>query len=213
MIVIVDFGLGNLFNVQRAIEHEGGEVLISNNSGAIRSAEKLVLPGVGNFRAGMTALQERGLVGCLIERAIDGIPLLGICLGMQLLMDESEENGHTRGLGLIPGKVSYIRNQRTFDQSCKVPNVGWRALFKNPGIDTWQGSLLEGFDEGADCYFVHSLCVKPDESGDELAYTRYGGLQYCAVTRRGNVTGCQFHPEKSGTAGLKIIHNFVHGDK
>lgn len=210
MIVIVDFGCGNLFNVQRAVEHEGGSCVVSGDCEIINKAEKLILPGVGNFRTGMSALKELGLNQCLLEKVNQGVPLLGICLGMQLLMNESEENGLTQGLGLIPGRVEYIRSQEFFDQSFKVPNVGWRPLFSNPQGAKWEHSVLSGFKEGTDCYFVHSLCVIPEYPGDALAYSHYGGLDYCAVVQCNNVVGCQFHPEKSGAAGLRIINNFVH---
>jgi len=176
MIAVVDMGLGNLFNVFRAITHVGGDAMITDEQTIVSQAEKIVLPGVGSYKAGMQALRNKQLVRCIVARASEGIPLLGICLGMQLLLDESEENGVNDGLGIIPGRVINFRNMEGFDNNCKVPYVGWSGLFSNSTTTSWRKSVLRGCEEGDDCYFVHSYCVVPECSSDLLASTRYGGI-------------------------------------
>ena len=205
--IIVDYGLGNLGSVARAVRHLGAEPLITSDADAIRDAERLILPGVGAFGTAMANLRERGLIEPLRAYAASGRPLIGLCLGMQLFMEESDEGGHHQGLGLIRGKVT--RLSESPDRSYKIPHIGWSGL--EPGARPWTGSALDGLKALDALYFVHSYYAIPADAGDALAYTTYGDCRYCSVIARGNVLGCQAHPEKSGDVGLKILRNFLTG--
>ncbi len=208
-VTIIDYGLSNLLSVQRAFEHFGATVKFVKTPEGVRSAKALVLPGVGAFRDGMEGLQKLGLIEPIRERAGAGVPLLGICLGMQMLFEESEEFGHWEGLGLIPGRVVKIPDHDTEGNPQRVPQVGWNALLPAGTESDFDGSLLEGVRPGEEVYFVHSYEAKPTHKEDLLAQTIYGGRRICAAARRGNVTGCQFHPEKSGRVGLCVIREFA----
>ncbi len=202
-LLVVDYGLGNLLSLTRALRAVGAaDVAVSGEPAALASAEKVVLPGVGAFGDGMRGLQERGLVGPLRDFAASGRPLLGICLGLQLLFDESEEFGRHQGLGIIPGRC--VPFPRGADR--KVPHVGWTPLTPEA---PWKGTLLDGLSARPEVYFVHSYFVVPSDPADRLAATDYAGQSFCSVARRGRVTGCQFHPEKSSAPGLAILKNFV----
>lgn len=209
MIAIIDLDLGNLHNVARAVRHCGGEAIITDDIDEIEKAEKLILPGVGSFKAGMDALKGKGLVDVIKKLASEDTPLLGICLGMQLLMEHSEEQGSHQGLGLIPGLVKKFQNLEAFDRSTKVPHINWCSIEKNIDNDNWAGSVLSDIRAGADFYFVHSLCVVPENSLHSLSVSKYGGAEFSSAIKKGNITGCQFHPEKSGDVGLQIIDRFV----
>ena len=209
LIAIIDLDLGNLHSVARAISHCGGKVMITDDIAEIQKAGKLVLPGVGSFKAGMNSLKNKGLVEVIQNRASAGTPLLGICLGMQLLMDHSEEQGSHHGLGLIAGQVKKFQNLGGFDGSVKVPHINWCAVRKKVDTDSWADSILCGVEPGADHYFVHSLCVVPGDQQHTLAISEYGNSEFCSVIKRDNIVGCQFHPEKSGDVGLQIIENFI----
>jgi len=198
MITMIDYGIGNLRSVQKALEHAGATVRLSADPVAIRGAEKLVLPGVGAFGAGMAALQTRGLTEPILEAAGRGTPLLGICLGMQLLFDESEERGRYDGLGLLPGRVV-----RFADKELKVPHIGWNQI-EHDGTHP----LLQGAASGTHTYFVHSYYCRPARAEDVIARTVYGE-PFAAIAGHANVVGIQFHPEKSQQVGLRILHNFV----
>jgi len=212
MIAIVDLGLGNLFSVDQAVHYSGGKSVITDDCEVIRKAERIILPGVGSYRFGMCAISNKGLYGCLKDSIDSGTPVLGICLGMQLLMDSSEEHGYCRGLGIIPGRSIHFRNRVDFDSDCKVPHIGWNGLFKNVDGGQWHDSILADVNEGDSCYFAHSYCVVPDKQEHILSLSRYGGCSYASSVKHKNVTGCQFHPEKSGIIGLKIIDNFISGN-
>lgn len=207
-IAIVDYGLGNIFSVAKAFEHFGADVRLASDAHAIESAHKLVLPGVGAFAQGMSGLHERGLVEPIRRYAAShDRPLMGICLGMQLLLSESSEFGSHAGLGIIPGRVDLIKPQ-SGNVPLKVPHIGWATLVKPPGIN-WSGSEFEGVQEGSEAYFVHSFAAVPDNAADLFATASYGDVPVCAAVKRGAVIGCQFHPEKSGAVGLRIIQNFL----
>jgi glutamine amidotransferase len=206
-VTVVDFGVGNLLSVRHAFEHVGAQVDLASDPGRIRAAERLVLPGVGAFGDGMRGLAERGLAEAVAGFARSGRPLLGICLGMQMLLDWSEEFGRHAGLGLLSGGVSALPSIDAAGKRLKVPHVGWSPLLP-VGNAAWEGTLLEGLEPGDAAYFVHSFAAVPDSAADRLADTAYGGLRICAVLERGNLSGCQFHPEKSGPKGLRIIRNF-----
>jgi len=196
-VAIIDYGVGNLRSVEKAFAAMGCEAIISGDERVLREAERLVLPGVGAFAACMSALQERSFDRLVKERANEGTPLLGVCVGMQLLFDESEEFGSTPGLGLLRGSV------RRFGNELVVPHVGWNRIHqKQPH------PLFEGIDDGSFCYFVHSYYCEPKDEQVIAGETEYGKT-YASVVAHGNVCGVQFHPEKSQDVGLRMLRNFV----
>jgi glutamine amidotransferase len=206
-VVVVDYGIGNLHSVVKALRHEGGDVTISSDVATIAAADRLVLPGVGAFGDGMRELTERNLIEPLRAYVKTGRPFLGICLGMQLLLDESEEFGRREGLGIVPGKVVEIPRKTGENVAVKIPHIGWNEIAPPPG-KSWEGSLLADVPVGTSMYFVHSFAAVPDEEF-RLADAMYGGFRVSASIRRDNVTGCQFHPEKSGALGLRIVNRFL----
>jgi imidazole glycerol-phosphate synthase subunit HisH len=197
-IRIIDYGMGNLRSVEKAVTAIGGRPEISGDPDVVRKSQGLILPGVGAFGDGMAVLRRNGLDEAIHEAARAGTPLLGLCLGLQMLFNESEEFGKHRGLGLIPGKV--LRFQGS---DLRVPHVGWNQV-ESVKADP----LLENIPEGSYFYFVHSYYVVPDNSGDALAWTEYGE-RFCSMARRGSVWGAQFHPEKSQEAGKQLLCNFL----
>jgi glutamine amidotransferase len=196
-VAIIDYGVGNLRSVEKAFHAGGVDAQVSSDEGVLRAADKLVLPGVGAFRACVEALTERGFDRLVRERVAEGTPLLGVCVGMQLLFEESEEFGTTRGLGFIKGRV------RRFPEGLRVPQVGWNQV-------EWKGAhaLSEGVGDKTFFYFVHSFYCEAGEPGEVVGWTEYG-LTYPSVVARGNVCGVQFHPEKSQAAGLRLLKNFA----
>lgn len=208
-ITLIDYGVGNLFSVARALEHCGAQVSISADPDEVRRASKLLLPGVGAFGNGMQRLSEKGIDLAVKEAVSRGTPLLGVCLGMQLLLDSSDEFGLGHGLGLIPGKVIAIPEHTADGSRLKIPHIGWNGLVLPIGRKSWQGSLLETTPVGTPMYFVHSFMACPDASEHRLADCLYGDTRVAAVIGRDNVWGAQFHPEKSGEAGLKVLRHFV----
>lgn len=196
MITIIDYGAGNLFSVQNALNYLGVENRISSRAEDILSADKLILPGVGAFPDAMKMLDEAGLTDVIKEQA-KLKPLMGICLGMQMLFDKSYEFGETEGLGLIPGTVELMHPA----DDLVIPHIGWNALEKNEPC-----ALLDGVNEGDYVYFVHSFAAVTD-SKNVAAYCDYG-MKVPALVTSGKVYGCQFHPEKSGKTGLTILKNF-----
>jgi glutamine amidotransferase len=205
-IAIVDYGLGNLFSVERAFTAAGATATITSDPQDLVAVDGIVLPGVGAFGEGMRNLEDRGFASAIRSLAAEGMPTLGICLGMQLLMEESEELGRWEGLALLSGRVIRFQPGETW---VKVPQIGWNAIVPATTDRSWHGTLLDGIDPGEFVYFVHSYCVMAERPQDELARTEYAGLAFCSVVSHGNVMGCQFHPEKSGPAGLRLIHNFL----
>jgi glutamine amidotransferase len=199
-VAIIDYGVGNLRSVEKAFAASGAEASVSCDEAVLRRAERLVLPGVGAFRACMEALHARGFDQLVRERVNEGVPLLGVCVGMQMLFEESEEFGRTEGLGFLCGRV------RRFDGELHVPQVGWNQV-------RWRDShpLREGLEDGAYFYFVHSFYCEPRERDAVLGETEYGA-SYASVVARGSVCGVQFHPEKSQAAGLRLLKNFAQGD-
>lgn len=208
-VTVIDYGLSNLRSVQNALTHCGAEVVLTNSPADVRAAEALVLPGVGAFRDGMAGLERLGLVDVIRQKAAEGTPLLGICLGMQMLFGESEEFGTCPGLGLIPGRVVKIPDSDVQGNPQKVPHIRWDPLFPAGGRADFNGTVLEKVAPGQECYFIHSYEAKPANETDRLADTRYGGRSVCAVAAHGSVVGCQFHPEKSGPVGLSILSQFI----
>lgn len=196
-IAIIDYGVGNLRSVEKAFHAGGAEAVVSSDERVLRSAGKLVLPGVGAFRACMEALTERGFDRLVRERVEGGTPLLGVCVGMQMLFEESEEFGTTAGLGFLRGRV------RRFPEGLRVPQVGWNQV-------EWEGghALSGGISGGTFFYFVHSFFCESDDASAVVGRTEYG-IAYPSVVARGNVCGVQFHPEKSQAAGLRLLKNFA----
>ena len=207
-VAVVDYGIGNLYSVQRALETCGADVDMVSDAGGIDSAPRLVLPGVGAFSKGMQGLQERGLIDALRRYAGTGRPLLGICLGMQMLATVSEEFGLHEGLGLIPGRVVAIPSTTANGKSHKIPHISWSPLSPAGGA-SWDGTILHDTPTGTAVYLVHSYHVMPEDSVHLLAQCDYGGRPITAAVRRGRVFGCQFHPEKSGRSGLQILATFL----
>ncbi len=208
-ITLIDYGVGNLLSVQRALEHCGAEVVLTSDPDAVIAASRVVLPGVGAFANAMQALEERNLVAAIREVATYGTPLLGICLGMQLLLDESEEFGRTTGLGLIPGKVVPISTTTVSGEAQKIPHIGWNGLIPAEGRLDWRTSVLKDNAPGEATYFVHSFMSVPADSAHRIADCVYGGHRIAAVIAKDQIIACQFHPEKSGEVGLKILRRFV----
>jgi glutamine amidotransferase len=197
VIAIVDYGIGNLGSVLKAFRRHGTEIELTADPPALRRAAALVLPGDGAFGAAMDELRSRGLDRLVLEAVRDGRPVLGVCVGMQLLFEESEEHGRHRGLGLLPGRV------RRFEvEPLPVPHMGWNQVTR-----ARPHSVLDGLADGAYVYFVHSYwCDARDE--DVVAWSDYGA-RFPAIVARGSVLGLQFHPEKSQAVGLDMIGNFV----
>ena len=209
-VTVVDYGIVNLGNIVRGLEYVGARVFVSDDPERIHRADRLVLPGVGAFAAGMMELSTRNLNVSLLQAAQVGTPLLGICLGMQMLLESSEENGSHSGLGLVPGVVKAIPKKDSDGvRRRKVPHIGWNALQYPPHKSTWEKSCLSGIQQGEFFYFVHSYMVVPREPTDILAQCQYDGLPIVAAIARDNITGLQFHPERSGPEGLRILEKFV----
>ena len=207
-IAIVDYELGNLFSVANACEKFGMTASITSSKEKIWNADAVILPGVGAFGDAMESLKRLDLIEPLKEVARSGTPFIGICLGMQLLMTESFEFGHHQGLGLIPGKVIHFENLKdSSGRVLKVPEVQWNQIRKTSA--TRADTLLEGVDEGEYMYFVHSYYCIPRDKRHILSVSRYGNVEYCSTVAEDNVLACQYHPEKSGRAGLEFYKNLA----
>jgi len=196
-IAILDYGMGNLRSVEKALEQVGASATVTAAPGAVRDADGLILPGVGAFPRAMERIRERGLDELMAERVEAGVPVLGICLGLQLLFDSSTELGGAAGLGLLPGPVERLRAP-----GLKVPQIGWERV-------RWEreSRLTEGIESETPFYFVHSFAPRPGPT-ELLGSAEYGERFACAA-ERGNVFGVQFHPEKSSAAGLRLLSNFA----
>ncbi|EKT85644.1 imidazole glycerol phosphate synthase subunit HisH [Leptospira santarosai] len=207
--LIVDYGVGNLLSVKRAFEYCGAEVEISSDPEKIFKAPHVVLPGVGAFANAMMALKERSLIEVIKDITKRGTPLMAICLGMQMLMDESEEFGVNPGLGLIPGRVVSIPSRTKENTNHKIPHIGWNELKRSSETVEWKNTILENSNEGDSVYFVHSFMANPVDRNHRIADCIYGGHSVAAVIGYDNIVGCQFHPEKSGVTGLNLLKRFL----
>lgn len=204
-IAIVDYGIGNLYSVKKACEYVGLDPIITDNQSEILNSGALILPGVGAYGNAMQNLQEKDLVDCIHEFHQTGKYIMGICLGMQLFMDYSEEFGIQNGLGLIKGSCKKFN----FQDETKIPQINWNSIYtvntdNNFDID----SPLSSISNGAYMYFVHSFYVEPIEHENILSRTNYSNFEYCSSVKKDNIFGFQFHPEKSGIQGLAIYENF-----
>ena len=208
-ISVIDYGVGNLLSVQRGFDNCGAEVKFISTPAEITTSDKLVLPGVGAFPNAMASLSNLDLVSAIQDFSLSGKPILAICLGMQLLLDQSEEFGKTKGLGIIEGLVTAIPNIDSAGAKQKIPHIGWNELHTRQSKETWQDSILSGLNSGDATYFVHSYMATPKNQENLLAYTPYGAIDVPAVITKNYITGCQFHPEKSGEVGLSILRNFM----
>ena len=203
-LVVVDYGRGNLFSIGQALDRLSVAHQVSEDPGCVAAASRILLPGVGAFGDAMDGLRSRGLVAPLLEAAKRGVPVLGICLGMELLTSRSEEFGDHDGLGLIPGTVRRLPDEDLSGAETRIPNVGWRRLRVTPG-----GEFLGLPDDRSMTYFVHSYTPVADDPADVAATIDFNGHDIAAVIRRGAVVGYQFHPEKSADVGLGLIERFL----
>ena len=207
-IVIIDYGMGNVRSVLRGVEKVGYQAKVTDCEEDILAADKVIFPGVGAFGDGMRELQLRDLDQIITTYVKTGRPLLGICIAMQLLFDESEEHGWHKGLGLLSGKVIRIPETKNGKTVRKIPHVGWSAL--NPSQhSTWEHTIFDSMRGGESCYFVHSFMAMAKNREHLLAECDYEGIAIAAAVRRDNITGLQFHPEKSGAVGLSLLAQFL----
>ena len=196
MNVIIDYKVGNLHNLRNALDFSGVENQLVSHADELKEADRILLPGVGAFGPAMEHLRNSGMLESLQEKVQAGTPLLGICVGAQLLMDESEENGSRVGLGWIPGKV------KRFQHELKIPQIGWNQVSQQKKDPLFQDVLDE-----MHFYFVHSYHLRPENSGHVLGLSNYG-YDFASVVRKDNLWGVQFHPEKSQNSGLQLLKNF-----
>ena len=208
-VTVINYGIGNLLSVIRGFENCNVKTILSSDPEIILSSDRVVLPGVGAFSNGMDELKKRNLIPVIKELANQKIPILGICLGMQLLLEESEEFGLTSGLGLIPGRVVPILPQISKKKESTIPHIGWNALHFNDSINNSRYKLSEYINDGDEVYFVHSFMASINYTKNCIAFCRYGGLSIPAIIAKDKIMGCQFHPEKSGEIGTKIIQSFL----
>jgi glutamine amidotransferase len=197
MIAVVDYGIGNLRSAEKGLQHLGADARLTTNARTIAAADAVVLPGVGAFGACMTALRNSGLEAATKDAATDGRPFIGICIGMQMLFDGSEESPEVAGLGIVPGKVTRLPN------TVRLPQIGWNTLTVTPG-----SKLCAGLPDPAWLYFVHSYAADGVDDAVVAAWCDYG-RSFPAAIEAGAVWATQFHPEKSGTVGMRLMQNFV----
>ena len=207
--VVIDYGIVNLKNILRGFEYIGVRIESAVDPDQVLKADRVILPGVGAFASGMNELRTQGLDEAVKCVANAGRPILGICLGMQMLLDNSIEYGHHQGLGLIPGSVVPIPASVGGMRGRKIPHIGWNALRYPSHANNWKNSCLNRAPEGSFFYFVHSFMVVPKNSTHVLAQCIYEGLPVNAAIKKDNITGLQFHPERSGPMGLEILREFM----
>lgn len=211
-VAIINFGMGNLFSVKQACLNVGLNALITSSKKEILSSKAVILPGVGAFGDAIATLEELDLIETLHNVTLTK-PFIGICLGMQLLMTESFEFGHHKGLGIIEGSVTKFDFSKlpAAGRKPKVPHIGWNQISKpkTASINLWEDTLLEGLPDGEFMYFVHSYFVQPRDESICLSVTNYGNIEFCSSFRYKNIFACQFHPERSGPKGLKVYENLA----
>lgn len=208
-VTIIDYGLSNLLSIKRGLEFLGIEPFITNDNNDVLKAERLILPGVGAFEDGMKGLKYFKLDEAIKKRVEEGIPLLGICLGMQMLFEQSQENGLHQGLSFVPGYVKLIPyTDENKNKQC-VPHIGWEKIWPTNRKKIFDSFLLGSELVGKEMYFLHSYEGKVRNQEHIIAVSEYGGRDICAAINNKNVFGCQFHPEKSGEMGLQVLKNFI----
>lgn len=206
-VAIVDYGLGNLFSINQACQKVGLDSVITADHQILAGADAIILPGVGAFGDAMKSLEDNGLIPILLNFVQERKPFMGICLGMQLLFDESEEFGNNKGLGLIGGRVvrfPYLDNNGNIN---RVPQIQWNQIHSNTK-DLWLNSPLQDLGEGTYMHFVHSYYAEPLNQKEILSYSEYGGINYASAVIKDNIVGIQYHPEKSGENGIKIYKSW-----
>lgn len=208
-VTIIDYGVGNLLSVKRAFEYCGAEVTLTDSIEVIQKAERLILPGVGAFADGMAGLKDRNLIEAIKSYALQNRPFMGICLGMQMMLEVGEEFGLHAGLGIVSGRVIPIPDKGLDGVKHKIPHIGWAELTPTTREQIWDNTILDSISHGESVYFVHSFMAMPCRQEHSLASYFYNGNEICAVIKAGNLYGCQFHPEKSGNVGMSIIKNFL----
>lgn len=206
-IVIVDYGVGNLFSIKQPMVALGENVTISDRPEIIERASKIIFPGVGAFGRAMERLRRHGLVDVIKAKAQTGVPILGICLGMQLLFSSSKESGVYQGLNLVNGEVFSLRDKFT-DPRVKIPNIGWEKVYSSEKNDVLLKGLSLNEGNGQHFYFLHSYAVASSE-GNTLAKAKFHDMEIAAIIKKGSIYGCQFHPERSGKIGHQLLKNFI----
>ena len=207
--VIIDYGIVNLKNIRRGLEHVGGQVATAVDPDTVFKADRVILPGVGAFESGIKELRTHGMDEAIKYVASAGRPVLGICLGMQMLLGSSFEYGEHKGLDLIPGKVEAIPTGEPGKRKRKIPHIGWNSLMCSSHSKGWEDSCLDNTQDGAYFYFCHSFMAVPKFEAHVLAQCDYEGLSVTAAIMKDNVTGLQFHPERSGPEGLNVLRHFL----
>ena len=208
-VTVIDLGIGNLMSIIRGLENFGAKVTVTSEPKIIINSTHVVLPGDGAFKFAMGQIEKKNLLEILKNFNKSKSHLLGICIGMQILFDESTEFGYCKGLGLISGKVIPIPSKSLDGNKLVLPHMGWNSLHKSNNLKNWDATLLKSNKETDEVYFIHSYMAAPSNNSERVADCIYGGHKIAAVVTKNNITGCQFHPEKSGEVGLKIIENFV----
>jgi len=208
-VVVIDLGIGNLMSITRGLEYCGASVKVTSDPEIILNSSHVVLPGDGAFKYAMDQINEKNLLNTLKKFNNSKSYLLGICIGMQILFDESSEFEKAEGLGLISGKVIPIPNRNANGKRLTLPHMGWNNLHQTDHYKNWNKTLLENNKTMDEVYFIHSYMAVPSDASYRVADCIYGGHKISAVVMKNNITGCQFHPEKSGKIGLKILKKFV----
>jgi len=204
-IAIVDYGVGNLYNAERGFAQYTPNAITTQSADDIRNADAIVLPGVGSFESGMRGLRERNLIEPITKAAASGKPFFCICLGAQLILDEGHEFGAHKGLGLVKGTVTRFPD---LGRGIKIPHIGWNQIYP-ASRNQWDNTIMGTIPEQSNMYFVHSYNLNPADKGDVLCLTTYGWYEFCSAVKHKNIYATQFHPERSGPAGLRIIEQFV----
>jgi glutamine amidotransferase len=205
-IAVIDYDIGNVASMVNALVTVGAAVVLTRDLARIKEADALILPGVGSFPQGMENLRKYNLPDAIVGHINRGKPFLGVCLGMQLLLDGSEEFGLYGGLAIIKGMVRKL-SMKPFTQD-KLPHIGWNTILQ-PRPERWNNTIFSHVPEASDLYFVHSFSSSPENQEVILSITNFGGHQFCSALQSGSVFGCQFHPEKSGAVGLSMLKSFV----
>jgi glutamine amidotransferase len=209
-VTVIDYGIGNLLNVVRALQHCGAVVSVLERATQLTDLpDRLVLPGVGAFADGMLGMRARGFDDLVKRFASLERPFLGVCVGAQMLFEIGEEFGHHAGLGLIPGRVMSVPDTDACGNPQRIPHIGWSALEKPACGRDWENTLLGNTEPMEPMYFVHSFAPVPTDEAHRLADTYYNGVRICAAVANGSIYGCQFHPERSGPAGLAVLKSFL----